>query len=280
MDASTPSLLRTPLNCQAHSHSTLSPTSDYLTQSTSSIHTTRSSRDPQALLLGRWYQISRDIATRQLSRKTVIALNRNLDEAEELLAWDVPERFSGTDVNTGGLGIVGDVFEHQKRVLEPPTAPRSRGFDAPDRVEQEGTDEAQVQQMGPMLEKITYLVDELRKRQEEFKHLHSILVAKAEKGAEEIVRLEQHIEKSEQDITDDESELTYLKLQLRMLEIEAAPHLSMRENDSLAEGIRRWKLDWADVDNRFRMRRRKDLGKTHSVNSSLSVDHKSTFPSR
>jgi len=84
----------------------------------------------------------------------------------------------------------------------------------------------------------------------------------------------------DQDITDDESELTYLKLKLRMLEIEAAPYLLTRGQDSLAEGIRRWNLDWADVENRFRMRRRrKDPGKTHSVTSSLSVDHKENFPS-
>jgi len=169
MNTSIPSLLRTPLNRQAHSHSTLSPTSDYLTHSTSSLHTTRSSRDPQSLLLQRWHQISRDIATQPLSRKTVIALNRNLDEAEELLSWDAPEGFEGRDLNYGGLGIVGDVFEHQKGVLEPPTPPRSRGFDAPEGVGHERTDEIQMQKMKPTLGKITYLVNELRKRQEEFK---------------------------------------------------------------------------------------------------------------
>ena len=131
-----------------------------------------------------------------------------------------------------------------------------------------------------------------------YQHLHNIAIAKAEQGVEEIVQLEQSIEhlqancfcrgkntaltlsvNREQDITDDESELTYLKLQLRMLEIEAAPYLSTREHDSLAEGIRRWKLDWADVDSRFRMRRRRKYpGKTHSVSSSLSVEHQKNLP--
>ena len=79
----------------------------------------------------------------------------------------------------------------------------------------------------------------------------------------------------DQDLIDDESELTYLKLKLRILEIEAAPHVPTGEQSSLAEGIRIWKLDWADVDNRFRMRRRKrDPGRTNSVTSSISVNQR------
>jgi len=83
----------------------------------------------------------------------------------------------------------------------------------------------------------------------------------------------------EQDFTDDEPELTYLKLKLRILEIEAAPYVPTRERDSLAEGIRRWKLDWADVDNRFRTRRRKkDPGTTQSMTSSMLADRKDQVP--
>ena len=61
----------------------------------------------------------------------------------------------------------------------------------------------------------------------------------------------------EKDIVDDESELTYLKLQLRIIEIQTLPYVPRKNQDSLAEGIRKWKLDWADVDERYRRRRRK-----------------------
>ena len=169
MSTSSPKSLRTPLYRQAHSQSTLSPTSDDLTQSTSSVRTTRSATDPQNLLLQRWHQISSDVATRKLSRKTVIALDRNLDEVEELISWDAPEKRQGREVDYVGLGIGPDVFEHKTIASTPLTPPRSRGFDAPRGDEHGVIDEAPLQQMEPMLEKITYLVNELRKRQEEFR---------------------------------------------------------------------------------------------------------------
>lgn len=59
----------------------------------------------------------------------------------------------------------------------------------------------------------------------------------------------------EKDIADDESELSYLKLQLRIIEIQTLPYVPKNDQDSLAAGIQRWKLDWADVDKRCRKRR-------------------------
>lgn len=99
----------------------------------------------------------------------MIALNRNLDEAEELLDWDAPEKFPGMELDYGGLGIASARLEDQTRASKPPTPPRSMMSDAPPGADHNGTDEIQSQKMGPMLETITHLVDELRKRQEEFK---------------------------------------------------------------------------------------------------------------
>lgn len=59
----------------------------------------------------------------------------------------------------------------------------------------------------------------------------------------------------EKDITDDESELSYLNLQLRIIEIQTLPYVPKDDRDGLAAGIQRWKLDWADVDKRCRKRR-------------------------
>lgn len=99
----------------------------------------------------------------------MIALNRNLDEAEELLDWDAPEKFQGRELDYGGLGIAGARMEDQTIASKPPTPPRSMMSDAAQGAEHNGPDETQAQKMGPMLEMITHLVDELRKRQEEFK---------------------------------------------------------------------------------------------------------------
>ena len=54
---------------------------------------------------------------------------------------------------------------------------------------------------------------------------------------------------------DDEAELTYLKLKLRIIEIQTLPYVPKGDRDGLAVGIERWKLDWADVDERYRKRR-------------------------
>ena len=54
---------------------------------------------------------------------------------------------------------------------------------------------------------------------------------------------------------DDEAELTYLKLKLRIIEIQTLPYVPKDDRDGLALGIERWKLDWADVDERYRKRR-------------------------
>ena len=76
------------------------------------------------------------------------------------------------------------------------------------------------------------------------------------------------LENSEADTSDDQSELTYLKLKIRILEIQALPHVPLEEKDSLAQGIRRWKLDWADVESRMHTRRRKRKPRIKSVESS------------
>lgn len=62
-------------------------------------------------------------------------------------------------------------------------------------------------------------------------------------------------QRREKDIVDDEAELSYLKLQLRIIEIQTLPYVPKDDRDGLATGIQRWKLDWADVDKRCRKRR-------------------------
>lgn len=55
---------------------------------------------------------------------------------------------------------------------------------------------------------------------------------------------------------DDEAELKYLKLKLRILEIQALPYVPQDNYDRLAIGIRRWKADWSEVHRRQKRRRR------------------------
>ena len=77
----------------------------------------------------------------------------------------------------------------------------------------------------------------------------------------------------EKDIADDESELSYLKLQLRIIEIQTLPYVPKEDQDSLAAGIQRWKLDWADVDKRYRKRRwKREIEKKQVYKPGLSLE--------
>ncbi|KAL8921916.1 MAG: hypothetical protein Q9208_005520 [Pyrenodesmia sp. 3 TL-2023] len=59
------------------------------------------------------------------------------------------------------------------------------------------------------------------------------------------------------DLVDDEAEMKYLKLKLRILEIQTLPYMPAGDFDGLAVGIQRWKSDWAEVQSRQSWRRRK-----------------------
>ncbi|MCJ1237027.1 hypothetical protein MMC14_005011 [Varicellaria rhodocarpa] len=105
-----------------------------------------------------------------------------------------------------------------------------------------------------LLDRITLAAEELLQRQLEYKHLHSVATANEEAATEKILQLELEIEDLEKDVTNDQTELTYLKLKLRILEIQTLPYVPVPEKDSLSRGIKVWKQDWADVENRFRVR--------------------------
>ena len=47
--------------------------------------------------------------------------------------------------------------------------------------------------------------------------------------------------------------MTYLKLQLKALEVQAS-ETNVSQDPGLLDGIRRWKLDWADTEARFNVR--------------------------
>ncbi|MCJ1438780.1 hypothetical protein MMC27_008170 [Xylographa pallens] len=268
MDSYSPRIVRSPPSYRlSHSQHTVSPSSDYLAQSTTSTATTSRFKDPQILLLQRWQRVTGELATRRLSRKSVVVLNRALDEAEDLLAWDESQVSQDMPQQNTGLGIADDVFVQKMDIGQTMTPPDSTILNAPEGLEMERKDIERIKHTEPVLERVESLVKELRKRQEDFRYLHSIVIAKAEEGAETIMQLETDRENLETDIADDQCELTYLKLKLRILEIQGLPYIPVNERDDLAEGIHRWKLDWADVDSRFRARRKKrEPGKNRSTN--------------
>ena len=161
MSIYSPKAPHTPAHTPAHTRfrSFQSPTSDYLT--VSSI-VTGVSKDPKAQLYQRWQDLSNRIFDKRLSRYSVIALNRNLDEIENLLAVDAPE-LAPADSQHAGLGIfkprVDGTIEQDDEI----SRPAGWMLDTTSRQAQGHEDAA------PLLERITNVVEELRHRQEEFK---------------------------------------------------------------------------------------------------------------
>ncbi|MCJ1280726.1 hypothetical protein MMC26_000043 [Xylographa opegraphella] len=225
------------------------------------------------LLLQRWRRVTAKVAARRLSRKSVVTLNRALDEVEDLLAWDEPQESRDTSRQDTGLGISDHMLIQKMNIGPAMTPPDSTILNAPEVLELEREEIKGMKSTESVLERVEYLVKELRKRQEDFKYLHSVVIAKAEEGAQSIMQLETNLGNLEKDFADDQCELTYLKLKLRILEIQGLPYIPVNERDDLAEGIHRWKLDWADVDSRFWARKKKrEPGKKPYIDMNSSLE--------
>jgi hypothetical protein len=61
---------------------------------------------------------------------------------------------------------------------------------------------------------------------------------------------------SESDLTASQSSYTFLKLQLKALEVQALRYIPPDDDEGLVEGFQRWKEDWRELDGHFRTRRR------------------------
>lgn len=142
-----------------------SPGSDYFTQTTPS--TTKSS-NPRGQLLERWQTIADHVASKRIPWDVVIALNRNLDTAENILSSRAPlDESWKARLEDSGLGIsnmedsVSDFRSVSKTNPPAANAPEDTG-------EVEG--DRRVPQMDEaLLARVTQAVDQLRKRQRESK---------------------------------------------------------------------------------------------------------------
>ena len=110
-----------------------------------------------------------ELASRRLSRKSVVVLNRALDEAEDLLAWGESQDSRDLSLQSTELGIAEDVFMRQMKTGRAMTPPDSTILNAPEVLELERKKIKEIKCTEPVLEKVEYLVKELRKRQEDFR---------------------------------------------------------------------------------------------------------------
>ncbi|KAI9738500.1 MAG: hypothetical protein M1818_005397 [Claussenomyces sp. TS43310] len=100
-------------------------------------------------------------------------------------------------------------------------------------------------------------VQELKARKEEVDHIHGLLVTRSENAAQRILHLENQLKNLQDDHTTLLSNLSYLRIQLRALEVRGDQYIPYNADAELAESIRNWKLEWADVDMKTRRAKKK-----------------------
>ena len=277
-----------------HSSQSFSSTSDYHTQSTQSLLPAVQIDDAQALLLRRWQDVLSSMATKRLSAACVSDLSRQLENAENLLAQNAQE-YRMRPQRHPGIGILDGASTTASVVPSDATSPSSAKVDAPEVVEADN-EGAQISEAAhKLLNRVTHAAKQLRQRQQDFKvrsehdlspyygvhrltptqHLHDIAIAKTEEAAQKVSELAMEVEelydtnqhiyrgtnadfkRSEAEIIGDQAEITYLKFKMRMLEMQAIPYIPARELNALNDRIGRWKLNWEDIEIRFRAKRRR-----------------------
>lgn len=114
-----------------------------------------------------------------------------------------------------------------------------------------------------VLQVVSRANDGLRKRYLEIRHIHESTVQELEQCSRENSKLKSENESLKADLAFDHSELLFMKLQLKALEVEADAFCAHTTTDPdlvkkrllLDEDIERWKSDWDDVDARLHSRR-------------------------
>ncbi|KAK0372870.1 hypothetical protein CPAR01_06287 [Colletotrichum paranaense] len=84
------------------------------------------------------------------------------------------------------------------------------------------------------------LVTNLKARQEESEHIHQLLVTRAERAAQRIIFLQGRVHDLEEELQENDSELSYLRLGLKAIEVQCPTDV----DDDLAQSIQNWKTDW------------------------------------
>lgn len=81
-----------------------------------------------------------------------------------------------------------------------------------------------VAEMGKLNDELSTVISNLRARQEESDHIHGLFVERAERAAQRIIFLQNHISYLEQELQENDDELQHLRICLKAVEIQMPPH--------------------------------------------------------
>lgn len=245
-----------------------SPFSDYFSEGEVHLGDDKSpsytlpSPEAQRLLL-RLNDLGSQILREEPSERAVDVLNDRLDALEDALtAPEAQSRqpaelvdsglFMGEDEQTEdgyGLGLDGaEDFVEDKLQM-------SRG---PPQFQL-------VKESQALLDRVTRANIDLRSRFDEMRQLNDEHITQLEETTREVLQLRSETESLKSDLGFDHSELLFLKLQLKALEVQADglrdAHMDTDTEQAkrvlLLDDFEKWKSDWDDVDARLRGRREK-----------------------
>ncbi|KAL3962311.1 hypothetical protein ACCO45_003834 [Purpureocillium lilacinum] len=81
-----------------------------------------------------------------------------------------------------------------------------------------------IAEMGKLNDELSTVVSNLRARQEESDHIHSLLIERAERAAQRIIFLQRRIAYLEEELQENDDELQHLRICLKAVEIQLPPH--------------------------------------------------------
>ncbi|PKS06932.1 hypothetical protein jhhlp_005528 [Lomentospora prolificans] len=104
-------------------------------------------------------------------------------------------------------------------------------------------------------EHLTSLISRLQARQEESEHIHALLIDRAERAAQRIIVLEEHVQSLESEVREYDTELTSLRIALKAIEVQCPP---AEIDEDLRRSIQNWRADWKNVKEKRASRLRRE----------------------
>jgi chromosome segregation ATPase len=133
-----------------------------------------------------------------------------------------------------------------------------------------------------MAVKLEAAVSELAERKKESDHIHDLLKSRSDRSDQRILHLEHNVNVLQYDFTTISSKLSFLRVQLKALEVEGQRYIPFNADAELSTSIRNWKLEWADVDMRTKKAKRRcddALASSQEGKGTGSVSRESSFTS-
>ncbi|TLD09051.1 uncharacterized protein PgNI_07570 [Pyricularia grisea] len=107
-------------------------------------------------------------------------------------------------------------------------------------------------------------------RRQELDQIYESFVEGQERDADRMAELQRHVDELEEDVRENESELTHLRLQLKAIELQIPERSGEDKDPELTESIDNWKAEFETVKSRWRERRSRNSSFRNADDSSMT----------